>query len=67
MTTSNPLDGRRIQGFLSYEVMLLLVSPSPFESGTVTVIIRSIASAVGKLYQLWTEKLGELRAPWLKI
>ena len=37
-----------------------------FDSMTFTVITRFVASAVGKIYKLRTERLGELEAPWLR-
>ena len=33
---------------------------------TVTVLTRFVASVVGKIYKLRTERLRELEAPWLR-
>ena len=38
--------------------------PLPFDSATIMIITRFVASAVGKIYKLRTEKLCELEAPW---
>ena len=35
----------------------------PFDSATIMTITRFVASAVGKIYRLHTEKLRELEAP----
>ena len=70
VTASNPLDGGHIVGFIvsldrHHKAMLLLgCLPLPFDSSTVTVIIRFITSATGKIYKLSTERLHEL-ASWL--
>ena len=46
--------------------MLVGCLPLPFDSVTVTVLIRFVTSAVGKIYKLRTERLRELEAPWLR-
>ena len=67
----NPTDGKHIVGFLQNldrdrKAMLLLgCLPLPFDSITASMIIRFVASAVGKIYKIRTEKLRELEAPWL--
>ena len=61
VTTSNPLDGRHVAGFLMnlylhHKVMVFLgCLPLPFDSLTLTVINRFITSAIGKTYKLHTE------------
>ena len=42
------------------------VPSSTFDSMTFTVITRFVASAIGKIYKLRTERLHELEAPWLR-
>ena len=39
--------------------------PLPFEVETSTMIRRSVSSVVGKICKIRTEKLLELKAPWL--
>ena len=69
-SNSSPTDGSQISAFimnLDQESKALLLQgclPLPFES--MTVIIRFLASAVGKIYKLRTERLRELEAPWLR-
>ena len=71
VTASDLLDGGHIAGFLMsldrhHKAMLLLGCLSlPFDSSTVTVIIRFITSANGKIYKLRTERLHEMGASWL--
>ena len=62
----NDIDGRQISEFIAklvrhQKAMLLLgCLPLPFETATVTMIIRFIAAAVGKIYKLRTERLRRL-------
>ena len=71
VTANNPLDGGHIAGFLmsldQHQKAMLLPGCLllPFDSSTVTVIIRYITSAIGKIYKPHTERLNELGAPWL--
>ena len=48
-----------------HQKALLLIGclPLPFDSATITMITRFVASAVGKISRLRTEKLRELEAP----
>ena len=68
---SNPTDGNHMSDFLvnleQYQKALLLIGclHLPFDSGTIMMVTRSVASAVGKIYKLRTEKLRELEAPWI--
>ena len=68
---SNPTDGNHISDFLvnleQHQKALLLIGclPLPFDSATIMMITRFVASAVGKIYKLCTEKLRELEAPWI--
>ena len=72
-SNSSSTDGSQICAFiknldqLDSEALLLLgCLPLPFESMTFTVINRFVASAIGKIYKLRTERLRELEAPWLR-
>ena len=68
---SNPKDGNHMSDFLvnleQHQKALLLIGclPLPFDSATIMMITRFVASAVGKIYKLRTEKLRELEAPWI--
>ena len=72
ITETNPLDGTQICNFISNldgvsKVLLLLGGlPLPFDNAMAILIKRFIASAVGKIFKLHTNKLRELEAPWLK-
>ena len=63
---------RQISAFIknldqdSKALLLLGCLPLPFDSMTLTVITRLVASAIGKIYKLRTERLRELEAPWLR-
>ena len=66
----NPTDGMFICSFLSNldqnkKIILLGGLPLPFEVETSTMIRRFVSSAVGKICKIQTEKLRELKAPWL--
>ena len=69
----NPVDADNIIQFIlnldkSIKAMLLLgCLPLPFDSLTVSVIIRFIESALSKLYKIRKNKLRELEAPWLSL
>ena len=71
-TNCNSADGSHVSSFLTnldqHNKALMLVGclPLPFDSVTVTVSTRFVASAVGKIYKLRTERLRELEAPWLR-
>ena len=71
-TNCNPADGSHVSSFLTNldqhnkALMLIGCLPLPFDSVTVTVLTRFVASAVGKIYKLRTERLRELEAPWLQ-
>ena len=71
-SNSCPTDGSQISAFIknldqdSKALLLLGCLPLPFDSMTFTVITRFVASAVGKIYKLRTERLRELEAPWLR-
>ena len=39
--------------------------PLPFDLATIMMIVRFVASAVGKIYKLCSDKLRELEAPWI--
>ena len=68
---SNTTDGNHMFDFLvnleQHQKALLLIGclPLPFDSATIMMITRFVASAVGKIYKLRTEKLLELEAPWI--
>ena len=68
---SNPTNGSHMSDFLvnleQYQKALLLIGclPVPFDSATIMMLTRFVASAVGKIYRLRTEKLRELEAPWI--
>ena len=70
-TNCNSADGSHISSFLTNldqhnkASMLVGCLPLPY-SVTVTVLTRFVASAVGKIYKLRTERLCELEAPWLR-
>ena len=49
----------------SKAMLLLECLPLPFDSLTVSVIIRFITSALSKIYKIWKDKLRELEALWL--
>ena len=72
ITETNALDGTQICNFISNlegvsKILLLLWGlPLPFDNATAILIKRFIASAVGKIFKLHTNKLRELEAPWLK-
>ena len=52
----------------SSKTMLLLgCLPLPFDSSTVSVIIRFVASALSKIYKVRRNKLRELDVPWLSL
>ena len=53
--------------FEQHQKALLLIGclPLPFDSATIMVITRFVASAVGRIYKLRTEKLRELEVPWI--
>ena len=69
----NPVDADNIIQFIlnldkSSKTMLLLgYLPLTFDSLTVSVIIRFIASALSKIYKIRKNKLRELEAPWLSL
>ena len=71
-TNCNSADGSHVSSFLTnldqHNKALMLVGclPLPFDSVTVTLLTRFVASAVGKIYKLRTERLRELEAPWLR-
>ena len=68
---SNPVEGSLISNFVDnldqHSNMLLFLRglPLPFDQMTVPSLRRFITSAVGKIYNIRTERLQELRAPWL--
>ena len=65
-TSCNSVEGSHVSSFLTnldqHNKALMLVGclPLPFDSVTVTVLTRFVASAVGKIYKLRTERLREL-------
>ena len=65
---NNPTDGSHMSDFLvnleQHQKALLLIGclPLPFDSATIVMITHFVASAVGKIYKLRTEKLRELEA-----
>ena len=67
----SPTDGTQISAFIkkldqdSKALLLLGCLPLPSDSMTLTVIARFVASTIGKIYKLHTERLRELEAPWL--
>ena len=69
----NPVDADNIIQFIlnldkSSKTMLLIgCLPLSLDSLTVSVIIRSIASALSKIYKIRKNKLRELEAPWLSL
>ena len=71
-SNSSPTDGSLISAFIknldqdSKALLLLGCLPLPFDSMTLTVITRFVASAIGKIYKFRTERLRELEAPWLR-
>ena len=66
---SNPTDSCHMSDFLvnleQHQKALLLIGCLPllFDSAAIMAITRFVASAVGKIYRLRTEKLRELEAP----
>ena len=70
-SNSCPTDGSQISAFIknldqdSKALLLLGCLPLHFDSMTFTVITRFVASAIGKIYKLRTERLHELEALWL--
>ena len=71
-TNCNPAYGSHVSSFITnldqHNKALMLVGclPLRFDFVTVTVLTRFVASAVGKIYKLRTERLRELEAPWLR-
>ena len=71
-SNSSPTDGSQISAFVknldqdSKALLILRCLPPPFDSMTLTVITRFVASAIGKIYKLRTARLRELEAPWLR-
>ena len=67
----NAADGTQISQFITnldqfHRTLLLLGCLClPFDNTTVTSINKFMASAVAKIYEIRTEKLSELEAPWL--
>ena len=67
----NQTDGITMSDFITNldshkKVLLLLGGLSlPFDEASVLLIKRFVASTVGKIHKLRTEKLRELEAPWL--
>ena len=67
-SNSCPTDSSQISAFIenldqdSKALLLLGCLPLPFHSMTFTVITRFVASAIGKIYKLRTERLRELEA-----
>ena len=72
VSNSCPTDGSQISAFIknldqdSKALLLLGCLPLPFDSMTFTVTTRFVASAIGKIYKLRTERLRELEAQWLR-
>ena len=72
VSNSCPTNGSQISAFIknldqdSTALLLLGYLPLPFDSMTFTVITRFIASAIGKIYKLCTERLCELEGLWLR-
>ena len=68
----SPTDGSQISTFIknldqdSKFLLLLGCLPLPFDSMSLTVIARFVASATGKIYKLRAERLREPEAPWLR-
>ena len=71
-SNSSPTEGSQISAFIknldqdSRTLLLLGCLPLPFDSMTLTVITHFVASAIGKIYKLRTERLREFEAPWLR-
>ena len=71
LISSNPTDGSHMSDFLvnleQHQKALLLIGclPLPFDLATIMMITRFVASAVVKIYNLSTDKLFELQAPWI--
>ena len=67
----NPIDRDQIVNFITnldqHHKMLPLLGDLqlPFDNITTNSVKRFVASAVEKIYKSHTEKLYELRAPWL--
>ena len=63
MKNCNPVDAENITGFIlnldedSKAMLLLGCLPLPFDSLTMSVIIRFIASALSKIYEMRRDKL----------
>ena len=53
--------------FEQHQKALLLIGclPLPFDSATIIIITRFVASAVGKIYKLRIKNLRKLEAPWI--
>ena len=66
---SSPTDVSQVSALVknldqdSKGLLLLGCLPLPFDSMTLTAITRFVASAVGKIYKLRTERLRELETP----
>ena len=66
VSNSSPTDGSQTSAFIknldqdSKALLLLGCFHQPFDSMTLTVIIRFFALAIGKIYKLRTERLREL-------
>ena len=67
-SNSSPTDGSQISAFIKNldQDSKALFLPLPFDSMTLTVITRFVASAIGKIYKLRIERLRELEALWLR-
>ena len=71
-SNSSPTDGSHISAFIknldqdSKALLLQGFLPLPFDSMALTVIASFVASTIGKIYKLRTERLRELEAPWLR-
>ena len=71
-SNSSPTDGSQISAFIknldqdSKALLLLGCLLLPSDSMTFTVITHFVASAIGKIYKLRTERLRELEVPWLR-
>ena len=67
----NPTDGSHMSDFLvnlkQHQKTLLLIGRLllPFDLATMMMMTLSVASAVGKIYKLCSDKLRELEAPWI--
>ena len=71
-SNSSPSDRNQNSAFVknleqdSKALLVLGCLPLPFDSMTLTVIARFVASGIGKIYKLHTERLHELETPWLR-